>query len=251
MGIRLIRTRRLGPGLRLQSSHNVTKLLGNLLAFAVVATICAVAGIAKLFEAYPVPAMVGTLALGASATVLAVRRSNRRVREQAARAADEQKRSVAFREELRDRSVERIKREMAQHLRSINSRTTARQTLVAIREAQAFMNVEASVCAEFAEAVPDATAIEERLRIRLRVAQVDEFLRKAREQRFAGSRAKEREFLVKALWDARESGTTDEDLAALNIRIDDVTPATLAAIDQRARDLGWRGPKGSGASSSS
>jgi len=74
-----------------------------------------------------------------------------------------------------------------------------------------------------------------------RGATVADQLSKAAKCRFMGKAEGERDYLSSALFEIRESGVTDEDLAILTKVGVDPQYSTVQQIESRARELGWHG----------
>jgi hypothetical protein len=237
--------------MHLRTSVDVPKMIAGAIVVIVVAVAWAVSGIVDAFERYPVPATIATMAVVSGAAILTVRRRKAAAAAKARRETDAQRASEEqraqretdaqrFSEEQRSAEISRLKNKMTYLLNVIESCSTVKQTRSAVASAIFFIDFEGKFPV-FTKAVPDAGEIRKSLEARSRVAQVADFLRRAKEHRFTGKRAKERDLLVRALFDAKESGVTDADFVTCNVRLDDANVATLETLERRARELGWDG----------
>jgi len=71
---------------------------------------------------------------------------------------------------------------------------------------------------------------------------VQHLFEQADREKFKGHTEKEIELLLDALYEAKKLGTADDDFAILGIMLERAgKPLTLADIEKRAKELGWKG----------
>jgi membrane protein implicated in regulation of membrane protease activity len=243
---RIVKYRRIGKGTYYHSSWSPGEyllwlVLGPILLIALIVTLVGsfvtwAVAFARDYPVVPILIGVGVAAAGVRAVQGRKRRrlaesaeEERRLREEAEAAARED----AIRVESRVGEVRSLVQQMIERKSPSARRFAAERALLALAEAETMPGLR--------EAFKDLTRTRALLVAVERGAIVADLLGKAGKNRFMEKAARERDCLLRALYEIRESGLTDADLSLLvDVGADHHYP-TMQEIDRRARELGWNG----------